>query len=145
MATTRPQSGTRTSRARVSDRDEYPAIGVAVSIVPRSGIVMGPPPRVRLRPGAAGVRAPSPSVPVLPTVALKVPEVVLPQIVEPVVEVAQRGEDEVDTGVVILREQHTTIHQGDLPVDLEGGHVATDVPEPSERDHPQRSWGQFGG
>ncbi len=88
MATTRPQSGTRTSRARVSDRDEYPAIGVAVSIVPRSGIVMGPPPRVRLRPGAAGVRAPSPSVPVLPTVALKVPEVVLPQIVEPVVEAA---------------------------------------------------------
>ena len=66
-------------------------------------------------------------------------------VVEPVVEVAQRGEDEVDAGVVILREQHTTIHQGDLPVDLEGGHVATDVPEPSERDHPQRSWGQFGG
>lgn len=75
MTTTRPQGGTRSPRARLSDRDEYPALGVAVKTATRSGIVMGPPPRVQLRVRTAGARVASPLVPVLETVTLPTPVV----------------------------------------------------------------------
>lgn len=45
---TRPQGAKRSSRARLADRDEYPPLGTPAKVAIRSGIVMGPPPRVRL-------------------------------------------------------------------------------------------------
>lgn len=45
---TRPQGGTRSSRARLADRDEYPPLGTPVKVATPTGIVMGPPPRVQL-------------------------------------------------------------------------------------------------
>lgn len=131
MATSRPQGGTRNSRARVSDRDEYPAIGVAAMTAPRSGIVMGPPPRVRLRPGVAGVRTTSPGVPVLLTVALTIPEVVLSQVVEPEIEVVATVEPEVAT-VQVVEPQSVQVEEPERLETVQPELVHVAEPEPAE-------------
>ena len=55
MTTTRPGVAVKPARSRFAERDEYPALGVVAVVVPRTGLVMGPTPRVHL--GNAAVRA----------------------------------------------------------------------------------------
>ena len=58
-------------------------------------------------------------------------------VVEAIVEVVQAGQDQVDSRLVVLGEEHTAVDQQDFGVDFEGGHVAADVTEPAKRDDPQ--------
>jgi hypothetical protein len=58
-------------------------------------------------------------------------------IVETVGDRIEAGKDEIDARVVVLREQHATVDEQQLPVDLEAGHVPSDVAQTAERDDPQ--------
>ena len=51
-------------------------------------------------------------------------------LVEPAVEVLEVGEDQVDPGVVVLREEHAAVDDQQAALGLEDGHVATDLPRP---------------
>lgn len=48
-------------------------------------------------------------------------------------------------GWFLVGEQHAAVEQQDLPVDLEGGHVAAHVPETTQGDDPERVGASFGG
>jgi len=55
------------------------------------------------------------------------------------------GEDEVDTGLCLLREQHPTIDDEKFPVNLKNRHVPADFADTAERHdaegpRPQRWW-----
>lgn len=80
----RPQGATRSSRARLADRDEYPSLGSPVKAAARSGIVMGPPPRIQLTARTSRVGAEAPVLTILtPVVAPARPKAVLTPIVPP--------------------------------------------------------------
>ena len=49
------------------------------------------------------------------------------------------GQDQVDTGLVLLGEEHAGVDDEDLALELEHGHVATDLAEPAERDDAERA------
>src|SRR6478735_5296816 len=63
-------------------------------------------------------------------------------VVEPVGDVAEVREDEVDTGVVVLGEEHAAVDDEELPLRLEHGHVASDLAQPTECDDPQAVVGE---
>ena len=55
MTTTRPGVAVKLARSKLAERDEYPPLGAVAVVVPRTGLVMGPTPRVHL--GNASVRS----------------------------------------------------------------------------------------
>ena len=57
-------------------------------------------------------------------------------LVEPVSDRVEVGEDQVDARVVLLREEDAAVDDQQPLVVLEDGHVATDLAEPAERDDP---------
>ena len=58
-------------------------------------------------------------------------------IAEATLQVVEAGQDQVNTGLVVLREQHPAIDQQDLAIDLETGHVAPDITQSSEGNDAQ--------
>ena len=58
-------------------------------------------------------------------------------VVEPVLDVGEVGQDQVDAGLVVLGEEDAAVDDEQPAVDLEDGHVAADVPQAAERDDPQ--------
>ena len=62
--------------------------------------------------------------------------------VEPVPDGVEVREDQVDPGVVVLREQDATVDDEQAVVVLEDGHVAADLAEAAQGDDPQPSGGQ---
>ena len=66
-------------------------------------------------------------------------------VVEAVRDVGEVREDEVDTGVVVLGEEHAAVDDEQAALRLEDGHVAADLAEPAERDDPQAVVGEGGG
>ena len=63
-------------------------------------------------------------------------------VVEPVPDRGEVGEDHVDAGLVLLGEQHAAVDDQQLAGVLEDGHVAADLAEPAQRDHAQAALGQ---
>ena len=57
--------------------------------------------------------------------------------IEPVPDGVEVGQDQVDAGVVLLREQHPAVDDEQAAVVLEDGHVAADLAETTESDHPE--------
>ena len=54
-------------------------------------------------------------------------------VVEPVPDRVEVGQDQVDAGVVLLGEQHPAVDDQQPAVVLEDGHVAADLAEAAER------------
>ncbi len=63
-------------------------------------------------------------------------------VVEAVLDVAQVGQDQVDAGFVMAREQHPAIDDQQSAEMLENGHVAADFADAAQCGHPQAPWGQ---
>ena len=63
-------------------------------------------------------------------------------VVEAVPDVAEVGQDQIDSGLLGLGEQHAAVDDQQLPVVLEDGHVATDLAETAEGHDAQGSGGQ---
>jgi hypothetical protein len=63
-------------------------------------------------------------------------------VVQPVPDGGEVGEDDVDAGLVLLGEEDPAVDDQQLAVVLEHRHVAADLAEPSERDHAQAALGQ---
>lgn len=66
-------------------------------------------------------------------------------VVEAIAQILECRQDQVDARVFFLGKEHAAVDQGDLPVDLEGRHVAADVTQSTQRNDPQGSTGQFSG
>ena len=54
-------------------------------------------------------------------------------VVEPVLDRLEVGQDQVDAGLVLLGEQHAAVDDEELAAVLEDGHVAADLAEAAER------------
>ncbi len=63
-------------------------------------------------------------------------------VVEPITDVAEVREDQVDAGLVGLGEQHAAVDDQQPAAVLEDGHVAADLAEAAEGDDPQTLFGQ---
>ena len=63
-------------------------------------------------------------------------------VVEPVADRAEVGQDQVDAGLGLLGEEHAAVDDEDLAVDLERGHVAADLAEAADRDDAEGSGGE---
>ena len=63
-------------------------------------------------------------------------------VVEAVLDVAQVGQDQVDTGLVVTREQHPAVDDEQPAQMLENRHVAADFADPAQRGDPQPAGGQ---
>jgi hypothetical protein len=61
-------------------------------------------------------------------------------IVEPIANRAEVRKDEVNTGLVFLGEQHATVDDQDLAVDLKRGHVATYFTKTADRRYAKGLW-----
>ena len=66
-------------------------------------------------------------------------------VVEPVLDVVEVGQDQVDAGVVVLGEEHAAVDDEQPARVLDDGHVAADLAEPAEGDDPHAVLGQRGG
>ena len=66
-------------------------------------------------------------------------------VVEPITDRVEVGEDQVDARVVLLGEEHAAVDDQQPAVVLEDGHVAADLAEATEGDDPQSSLGELGG
>ena len=62
-------------------------------------------------------------------------------VVEPVLDVGEIGQDQIDAGLGLLREEDAAVDDEQLAVDFEDGHVAADLPQAAERDDPQGALG----
>ncbi|BAS13063.1 hypothetical protein AHiyo8_13660 [Arthrobacter sp. Hiyo8] len=51
-------------------------------------------------------------------------------VVQPVLDVREIGQDQVDTRLCLFREEHAAVNHQQLAVDFENGHVAADLPSP---------------
>ena len=58
-------------------------------------------------------------------------------VVHAVLDVPEVREDQVDTRLLVFREQHTAVDDEQLALVLEDGHVATDLADAAESHHPQ--------
>merc|ERR1711969_497646 len=58
-------------------------------------------------------------------------------VVHPVFDVGEVRQDQVDAGLCVLGEQHTTVDDQQPTVVLEHRHVAADLADPAQRDYPQ--------
>ena len=65
-------------------------------------------------------------------------------VLQPVLDVGEIGQDQVDAGLGLLREEDTAVDDEQLAIDFEDGHVAADLPQAAERHNPQRVLGEFG-
>ena len=63
-------------------------------------------------------------------------------VVEPVPDVGEVREDQVDAGLVVLGEQHAAVDDEQPAGVLEDGHVAADLAQPAERDDAQAAVGE---
>ncbi len=54
--------------------------------------------------------------------------------VQLVFQIAQIGQDEIDTRLGLLGKQDTAVHNQNLIIEFEDGHVATDFAQTTERD-----------
>ena len=63
-------------------------------------------------------------------------------VVEPVLDDPEVGQDQVDAGLLGLGEQHAAVDDQQPAVELEHGHVAADLAEAAQRHHPQAALGQ---
>ena len=63
-------------------------------------------------------------------------------IVEPVLDVAQIRQDQVDARLVVRREQHPAVDDQQPAQMLENGHVAADFADAAQRGDPQTARGQ---
>src|SRR4051812_35071120 len=63
-------------------------------------------------------------------------------VVEAVLDEAQIREDQVDTGLIVSREQHPAVHDQQPAQMLENRHVAADFADATQRCDPQSSGGQ---
>ena len=66
-------------------------------------------------------------------------------LVEPVPDRSEVGEDQVDARVAVLREEDPAVDDEQAAVVLEDGHVAADLAQPAERDDPQTPRRQLAG
>ena len=66
-------------------------------------------------------------------------------VVEPVRDVLEVGQDQVDAGVVVLGEEHAAVDDEQPAGVLEDGHVAADLAEPAEGDDAERRPAGSGG
>ena len=57
---------------------------------------------------------------------------------EPVLDVREIRQDQVNAGLCFLREEDAAVDDQQLAVDFEHGHVPADLPQPAERDDAQR-------
>ncbi len=64
-------------------------------------------------------------------------------IVEPVLDVTQVRQDQVDPGFVVSREEHTAIHDEQFAQMLEDRHVAADFADSAQRGNSQTAGGQW--
>src|SRR3546814_8567152 len=64
-------------------------------------------------------------------------------LVEPVPDRVEVGQDQIDAGVVVLGEEDATVHQQQAVVVLEDRHVAADLAEAAQRDDPQSTLRQL--
>ncbi|MPM60978.1 hypothetical protein SDC9_107832 [bioreactor metagenome] len=65
-------------------------------------------------------------------------------VVEAVLDELEGRQQQVDTGMVVLGEQHAAVDQQQLPVDLETRHVPPDVSQPAQRDDTQGAGSEGG-
>ena len=63
-------------------------------------------------------------------------------VVQPVPDRGEVGEDDVDARLVLLGEQHAAVDDQQLAGVLEDGHVAADLAEAAQGDHAQAALGQ---
>ena len=63
-------------------------------------------------------------------------------VVEPVLDHPEVGQDQVDAGLLGLGEQHAAVDDQQPAVELEDGHVAADLAQAAERHDPQAALGQ---
>ena len=63
-------------------------------------------------------------------------------VVEPVLDVLEVREDQVDAGVVVLGEEHAAVDDEQLALRLDDGHVAADLAETAEGDDAQAVGGE---
>ncbi|CAB4731483.1 unannotated protein [freshwater metagenome] len=66
-------------------------------------------------------------------------------IVKPVLDRAEIGEDEIDTGLGLLGKQDTAVDDEEPATELEDGHVAADLTEAAESEDPQGPGCELGG
>ncbi|BAS08305.1 hypothetical protein AHiyo4_17270 [Arthrobacter sp. Hiyo4] len=57
-------------------------------------------------------------------------------VVETVLDVGEIGQDQVNAGLGLLREEDTTVHDEQFSVDFEYGHVPADLPQSAQRNDP---------
>ncbi|WP_406643347.1 hypothetical protein [Amycolatopsis sp. WGS_07] len=65
-------------------------------------------------------------------------------VVEPVLDRAEIGQDQVDARLVVLGEEDAAVDDQEPAVVFEDGHVAPDLADAAERDDAQGSLGKFG-
>ena len=65
-------------------------------------------------------------------------------VVEPVEDVLEVREDQVDAGLVVLGEEDAAVDDEQLALVLDDRHVASDLTEAAERDDAQRARGEGG-
>jgi hypothetical protein len=63
-------------------------------------------------------------------------------VVEPVLDVPQVGQDQIDTRLVVPGEEHPAVDDQEPAEVFENGHVAADFADPAQCGHPQRTIGQ---
>ena len=66
-------------------------------------------------------------------------------VVEPVLDVVEVRQDQVDAGVVVVGEQHAAVDDEQLAAVLDDGHVAADLAEAAERDDAHGAVGEGAG
>jgi hypothetical protein len=64
-------------------------------------------------------------------------------VLQPVLDVGEIRQDQVDAGLGLFREEHAAVNYQQLAVDFEDRHVAANLSQSTERDNPQRAFGQF--
>ncbi len=60
-----------------------------------------------------------------------------PQIPQPLADVADVGDDQVDPALLLLRELAAAVQQDQILSVLDGGHILADLSDPTERNHPE--------
>ena len=61
---------------------------------------------------------------------------------EAVLDQAQVRKDQIDTGLIVRREQHPAVHDQQTAQMLENRHIAADFADATQRGDPQSPWGQ---
>jgi hypothetical protein len=62
-------------------------------------------------------------------------------VIQPVLDRPEVGQDQIDPGRVVLRKQHPAVHYQQPAGMLEDSHVAADFADAAQGDHPQATFG----